>query len=125
MPKYRKKPIEIEAVLWTGENLDEVFELVDFDNLPQAPDDLHINPGIGHVPATAQLEIPTLEGTMRAEPGDWIIKGVADEVYPVKPEIFAETYELAEEKCGKPTVQAGTDGHCKRPKGHTGACVDA
>lgn len=37
--------------------------------------------------------IPTLEGVMEASPGDWIIRGVADEFYPCKPDIFAATYE--------------------------------
>lgn len=40
--------------------------------------------------------IDTLEGQMRADPGDWVIKGVAGEFYPCKPEIFAATYEPVE-----------------------------
>jgi hypothetical protein len=39
------------------------------------------------------IEISTLEGVMRADPGDWIIKGIAGEFYPVKPDIFEATYE--------------------------------
>lgn len=39
------------------------------------------------------IEIDTLEGTMRAHPGDWIIKGVKGEFYPCKPDIFEATYE--------------------------------
>jgi uncharacterized protein YhdP len=39
--------------------------------------------------------IKTLEGTMRANNGDWIIRGVKGEIYPCKPEVFAETYEPA------------------------------
>ena len=39
------------------------------------------------------IEIPTLEGTMTATVGDWIIKGVAGEFYPCKPDIFEKTYE--------------------------------
>ncbi len=39
------------------------------------------------------LTIPTLEGDMRANEGDWIITGVKGEKYPCKPEIFAATYE--------------------------------
>lgn len=41
--------------------------------------------------------IETLEGTMKAESGDWIITGVNGETYPVKEEIFNKTYELLEE----------------------------
>ena len=40
--------------------------------------------------------IETLEGTMRADPGDYIIKGVNGELYPCKPDIFAKTYELVD-----------------------------
>lgn len=43
------------------------------------------------------IEIQTLEGTMLAVPGDWIIKGVKGEFYPCKPDIFAATYEIAGE----------------------------
>lgn len=44
----------------------------------------------------AEQIIPTLEGDMRASPGDWIIIGVKGEVYPCKPDIFEMTYELVE-----------------------------
>jgi len=43
------------------------------------------------------VDIPTLEGTMRCDPGDWIIRGVKGEVYPCKPDIFEATYEEVEE----------------------------
>ncbi len=41
--------------------------------------------------------IHTLEGTMRADPGDWIITGVQGEKYPCKPDIFEQTYEAVED----------------------------
>ncbi|MBK6858030.1 MAG: hypothetical protein IPG97_16160 [Microthrixaceae bacterium] len=41
--------------------------------------------------------IPTLEGTMRADVGDWIIRGVQGEFYPCKPDIFEVTYEVVED----------------------------
>ena len=41
--------------------------------------------------------IPTLEGVMRGEPGDWLIEGVRGEVYPCNPDIFEATYEMVEE----------------------------
>lgn len=47
----------------------------------------------GTVYAPGILSIETLEGTMWADEGDWIIKGVAEEFYPCKPAIFAATYE--------------------------------
>ena len=46
---------------------------------------------------TFWIEIPTLEGVMIAHPGDWIIKGVQGEFYPIKESIFRETYESVEE----------------------------
>lgn len=79
--QYRKKPIVIEAVQWDGKNHEEVFGFI----LKQAfffkEDGVHIE---------------TLEGEMRADPGDWIIKGVKGEYYPCKPDIFAHLYDPCE-----------------------------
>ena len=44
-----------------------------------------------------EVIIPTLEGDMKASPGDWIITGVQGEKYPCKPDIFESTYELVED----------------------------
>lgn len=78
MMKYRKKPVVIEAVQWNGENWNE---LVEFGCLcAQDQDD--------------NILIPTLEGVLYANVGDYIIKGVAGEFYPCKPEIFKATYDV-------------------------------
>ncbi len=80
MPKFRKKPVVIEAVQWMGENVEEVgvfFEQSDREWGRR-----------GDV-----WSIITLEGTMDANVGDWIIKGVKGEFYPCKPDIFEQTYE--------------------------------
>ena len=75
--QYRKRPVVIEAVQWFAQ---------------------------GHAPTWAQPHVTerpdycfvhTLEGEMRCSPGDWLIRGVAGEVYPCKPDIFAATYEPA------------------------------
>jgi hypothetical protein len=88
MAQYRKKPVVIEAFLWTGG--------------PEQAEDPEwacsaIRDGLMRFtkPGTPDvgLEIVTLEGVMRAARGDWIIKGVAGEIYPCKPDIFAATYE--------------------------------
>ena len=79
--KYRKKPVVIEAVQWKGDNLGEVLTL---DTGGKRLIEKHW---------TEQLCIATLEGEMRANLNDWIIKGVKGEVYPCKPDIFKETYE--------------------------------
>lgn len=78
---YRKKPVVIEAVQWTGENHAEMCEFID--------------PEIFEIIPRAGLVIHTLEGDHHASPGDYIIKGVNGEFYPCKPDIFAKTYESA------------------------------
>jgi hypothetical protein len=81
MPKFRKKPVVIEAVKWTGDNWDEIEKF--------SPYGIKYN-----YPATRRsLSITTLEGEMTAECGDWIIKGIKGEFYPIKNDIFLETYE--------------------------------
>lgn len=94
--KYRKKPVVIDAVQWSGQNLEEVMNFITngtgtFDHLPTTGG--QIKPGVGHTPADGRLYIPTLEGDMAASPMDWIIKGVKGEFYPCKPDIFEATYE--------------------------------
>ena len=81
MPKFRKKPVVIEAVQLTA----DVFEV-------DHPSDLHLT-GVIYDPVNRCAEIRTLEGVMRADLGDWIITGVKGERYPCKPDIFAATYE--------------------------------
>ncbi len=80
--KFRKKPVVIEAVQWTGEV--GVY-------LPTWLMDKILKQEI--VPQSTQLHIPTLEGTMSANKGDWIIQGINKEIYPCKPDIFEKTYE--------------------------------
>lgn len=75
--KYRKKPVVIEALQWTGDNRDEIKAW-------SGATDWYYRP---------ELVIPTLEGNMSAYPGDWIIKGVKGEFYPCKPDIFEATYD--------------------------------
>jgi hypothetical protein len=79
MPMFRKKPVIIEAVQWNGNNIDE---------LRQFMFDIRFC-----LYGATVLEIPTLEGDMKANIGDWIIKGVNGEFYPCKPDIFEKTYE--------------------------------
>jgi hypothetical protein len=82
MPKFRKKPVVIEAVLFNGSNHDEVADFC-------APHPVKVGGG-------RTLLIPTEEGEMTANQGDYVIKGVKGEVYPCKPDIFAATYDPAE-----------------------------
>ena len=82
--RFRKKPVVIDAVRLTRE-LPPADLFAFFGGL----DNLVI--GRDHI------IIRTLEGDMRADDGDWIIKGVKGEFYPCKPDIFAATYEPADE----------------------------
>lgn len=99
--KFRKKPVVIDAIRWLGTErclTEDVLPFIadghaDFEHLPRAPDDPHVHNGIGFTPPDGNLFIPTLEGTMTASPGDWIIRGVKGEFYPCKPDIFEATYE--------------------------------
>lgn len=78
--KYRKKPIIVEAVIWTGNNIDEVKELAKsaVENIIFVDNNLYIE---------------TLEGNIKVSIGDYIIKSIKEEFYPCKPDIFKETYE--------------------------------
>ena len=82
MTKYRKKPVVIEAIQYIGDNY---IEIRDFTNGEARTNTCY-----------DYLTIPTLEGNHKASVGDWVIKGIQGEFYPVKPDIFEETYELAE-----------------------------
>lgn len=77
--RYRKKPVVIEAVRWTGENAPEISEFTGRD--------------ISELIVGGALYIATLEGVHHASVGDFIIKGVQGEFYPCKPDIFEQTYE--------------------------------
>lgn len=79
MAKFRKRPVVVEAVRWTGNNYRDVYWFANDVRAVQG------QPGV--------LTITTPEGVMMASTGDWIIKGVKGEFYPCKPDIFAATYE--------------------------------
>ena len=87
--KYVKKPIEIEAWLWDESK--ETLKVIGcgymrYDGHKDRPDEC------------TSLGIATLEGTMRVEKGDYIIRGVKGEFYPCKPDIFALTYDKLEQE---------------------------
>jgi len=89
--KFRKKPVVIEA--WP---VDELTNTMFSDpELPQAIRDA-ANAGVYVHLGQGKADIVTLEGTMRASSGDWIIQGVKGELYPCKPDIFNATYEPVE-----------------------------
>lgn len=85
--KYKKKPVAIDAIQWTGDNIDELRELDGFTEV--------------HARLGDKLIIHTLEGDHRADIGDYIIRGVRGEFYPCKKDIFEETYEPADEELSR------------------------
>lgn len=88
--KYRKKPVVIEAFQVHPD--DGQTRLLPPPWLVEKIVDGSVRPLSG-----GGLDIITLEGVMRADVGDWIIRGVQGELYPCKPDIFAATYEPAED----------------------------
>ena len=79
--QFRKKPVVIEALRWTGENRDEIIAFV--GDAARWPDSW----------PSSIFQIQTLEGAFHVERGSWVIKGVRGEFYAVHPDIFEETYE--------------------------------
>ena len=114
--KYRKRPVVVEAVLWNGNNLNEV---ISFSTLHQSAFKWTWEE-YEEIVKRDGLKIFTLEGTMSARVGDWIIRGVKGEYYPCKPEIFEETYEkyedapqeIVEAKPEQPTTRKGAPCQC-------------
>jgi hypothetical protein len=80
MTFYRKKPVVIQAVQWTGENNVEILQFCSTCYITSSG-------------KTKDLVITTLEGDMSASTGDYIIKGVKGEFYPCREDIFDLTYE--------------------------------
>ncbi|CBZ04415.1 phage protein [Clostridium botulinum H04402 065] len=87
MAKYKKKPVIVEAVQYTGDVNTTEIEDMSFH-------EAYMNGIIRE--EEDNLLIKTLEGTMVVNKGDYIIKGVNGEFYPCKPDIFKKTYELVE-----------------------------
>lgn len=81
--KYRKKPVVVEAIQWTGCNISDICKFTGRD--------------ISCLLVSGELHIETLEGTHHASIGDYIIKGLKGEFYPCKPDVFVQTYEEVDE----------------------------
>lgn len=78
--KFRKKPAVIDAIKWNG-----------------PADDAELERFAGHWASIgAEVYITTLEGSMRVSPGDYVVRGIKGEFYPVKPDIFEELHEPVE-----------------------------
>jgi len=102
--RYRKKPVVIDAMQWTGYNYTEaeVFmgQPLGTGRYEGAAQDRGNGWQIESPYSNSAMIITTLEGEMRCQPGDWIIKGIKGEFYPIKNEIFRETYEEVDDAKG-------------------------
>lgn len=89
--RYRKKPVEIEAFQYDG-------DMICSDGTLYAPNWAckALEAGVMYYQGPGELYIKTLEGDHHVSVGDYIIRGVAGEFYPCKPDIFARTYEAVE-----------------------------
>lgn len=84
--RFRKRPVEVDAVKFHSNNEPYAESMDDIVRWIQSY-------GGSATHNSTDIFIHTLEGTMRASVGDWIIKGVKGEFYPCKPDIFEETYD--------------------------------
>lgn len=93
--QYRKKPVIVEAVQLDNINMPCAVRWIGED---KAKMNLESDEAwkLGKAPPIFSVTICTLEGDMKAMPGDYIIKGVHGEFYPCKPDIFEKTYEIVE-----------------------------
>lgn len=87
LPKFRKKPVEIEAIQFDGSWSSARAIMDAFDTGPEV--------SWSSVPEGGNMVIETLEGNMWASPLDWIIRGIKGELYPCKPDIFEASYDPA------------------------------
>jgi hypothetical protein len=88
--KFRKNMVIVEAMQFTNETRNQCFDWIECKRYPDFDDK-----------GNPIITIETLEGMMWASLGDWIIKGVKNEFYPCKPDIFEATYEPIEELEGE------------------------
>ena len=91
--KFRKRPVVIDAVQFDGtwDSVNNWLTSLGYDEDGDGTDG-----GPACWLEGGALVIPTMEGEMRALPGDFIIRGIAGEIYPCKPDIFEATYEPAD-----------------------------
>jgi hypothetical protein len=80
-------PVIIDAIQWSGTNTREVLSFMPSKYLIE----------YGNIHHEYEIIIDTLEGQMKANIGDYIIKGVNGEYYPCKPDIFEKTYEICKD----------------------------
>lgn len=93
MSKFRKKPVVINAIQWTGDNADEVIALTGRSRFILLDEQDRVN--CDDPEATASVFDSTHGAWLLVTPGQWVVKGVQAELYPCSDGIFRETYEEA------------------------------
>ena len=88
MTRYRKRPLEVEAVQFVDGKPGAIRKFLGSDMARPVKDGNRV----------AWFFIVTLEGNMKLSPGDWLIRGTENELYPCKPDIFEAVYEAIEEQ---------------------------
>ena len=86
MPRFRKKPIMIDAIQYDGSNGSSLYSWSS-GRVIQSP----------VLEGQPCVQVQTMEGMMTGAVGDWIIRGIMGEFYPCKPDIFAATYDPVED----------------------------
>lgn len=81
--KFRKKPLVVDAVRWLGNNWWEI--------------DAFCGDFVTSVKGDSDIRLRTIDSIAVVSPGDWVIRGVKGEFYPIKHEILLETYELVDD----------------------------
>lgn len=96
--KYRKKPVVIEAFQYNGDliNADGKYYVPDWAVQAFEEGTIYFD-SLDAATPPYELFIKTLEGVHHVSVGDYVIRGVKGELYPCKPDIFEETYEIVEE----------------------------
>ena len=77
--KYRRKPVEVEAIRWLGDNTEEVIDFC--------------GNGAYYIPRSSYIEIPTRTGALRAVPGNFIVRDERNEFLIYSTKMFIETFE--------------------------------
>lgn len=95
--KFKKKPVVIEAIQWTGRNAEDIMHFVGKRLNVQIPPHSVEMIVDNLINEDYKIFIPTMEGEMRASRCDFIIKGVNGEFYPCKNDIFFKSYEKVDE----------------------------
>ena len=93
--KVIKKPVIVDAIQWTGDNINEIRDFVG-ESLVEYKTETRQMFGNEVLIKTTDISINTLEGEHQASVDDYIIKGIRGEFCPCKPDIFRETYEIIE-----------------------------